>query len=381
MRNNQEKVKTLSTHLKENAKVINSLDFKIFPTTRYQGSKRKLLPWLYENIKSLNFKTAIDIFGGTASVSYLFKSMGKEVTFNDYLKSNYYIGKALIENNHYLLTDPDIEFLLKRHKTITYGTFVQDTFQGIYFTDKENAWIDMFLSNWDSFGNIYSKKIEQYKKAIAFSAFAQSALKKRPFNLFHRANLYLRLNNVKRSFGNKTSWDGSFDKYFRDFSNENNNSVFNNDKKNKILNLRASKINNNKYDLLYIDPPYIKEHRSKAEYDYMRFYHFLEGACDLKKWKNRINYNTKNLRIEDNKDNKWISKKDNREAFENLFDNFRQSTIVISYKEPGIPTKRQLIYSLKRYKKKIISIPSIKYDYALNKNNGFHKEYLLIGID
>ena len=383
MRNNQEKVETLSKHLKEKVTVMNSLNFKIFPTTRYQGSKRKLLPWLYKNMKSLNFKTALDIFGGTASVSYLFKKMGKKVTFNDYLKSNFYIGKALIENNNIYLNNSDINFLLRRHKTITYDTFVQDTFQGIYFTDDENVWIDMFLSNWNNLSNLYSNDIVLYKKSIAFSAFVQSALKKRPFNLFHRANLYLRLNNVKRSFGNKSSWDGSFDKYFIYFSKEINDAVFNNNMKNESLNFRASDYHNRdkNYDLVYIDPPYIKAGRSKVEFDYMRFYHFLEGSCDLKKWKARINYDSKNFRIEDDKENKWISPKDNRNAFENLFNIFKRSIIVISYKEPGIPTKRQLIYSLKRYKKTIVSIPSIKYDYALNKNNGFHKEYLLIGID
>jgi adenine-specific DNA-methyltransferase len=54
-----------------------------FPTTRYQGSKRKLLLWLYKHISPLNFKSVLDVFGGTACVSYLFKIMDKQVTYND----------------------------------------------------------------------------------------------------------------------------------------------------------------------------------------------------------------------------------------------------------------------------------------------------------
>lgn len=122
--------------------------------------------------------------------------MGKRTIFNDYLKFNYLTGKALIENRDITLIDKDINFLLQRHRTITYNSFVQDIFSGIYYTDEENAWIDMFLSNWINLDNVYSENVATYKKAIAFTAFSQSALKKRPFNLFHRANLYIRLNII-----------------------------------------------------------------------------------------------------------------------------------------------------------------------------------------
>ncbi|MBU1809394.1 MAG: DNA adenine methylase [Candidatus Omnitrophica bacterium] len=358
------------------------IDFKQFPTTRYQGSKRKLLPWLYKHFSSLQFSTALDVFGGTASVSYLFKTMGKTVTYNDYLRCNYYIGKALIENDNVFLTTKDVEFLLRKHKTIKYIPFVEDTFKGIYYTDKENAWIDRFLCNWENISNIYPENISEYKKAMAFYAFCQSALKKRPFNLFHRANLYLRLNEVKRKFGNKTSWEGSFETYFKSFATELNGLIFSNKKKHYTLNNRASEINTIKaYDLVYIDPPYIRKEASGSDVDYLKFYHFLEGACDKQKWKTRINYSSKNLSLNDSKSNEWTSPKFNKIAFEDLFKAFKKSTIVISYKEPGIPSKSKMIKILKKFKRRVISIPGKEYSYALNKNNGFHKEYLLIGLD
>lgn len=181
--------------------------------------------------------------------------MGKQVTYNDYLKFNYYAGQSLIENNKIVLTPDDIDYFIKKHKSIKYQTFVKRTFKNIYYTDKENLWIDRFLTNWHVFSGDYSRKVCQYKKALAFTAFSQSALKKRPFNLFHRANLYLRLNDVERGFGNKTSWDGSFDAYFKHFCNELNSFVFNDKKKHTSLNLRASELSNDKeYDLVYIDP-------------------------------------------------------------------------------------------------------------------------------
>ena len=141
--------------------------------------------------------------------------MGKQVTYNDYLKFNYYIGQSLIENNNIILTEEDIDFLLNKHKTVRYDSFVANNFRNLYYTEEENNWIDMFLCNWNNLNNKYSENVLQYKKSLAFYAFVQSALKKRPFNLFHRANLNLRLNEVERSFGNKTSWDGAFNNYFK----------------------------------------------------------------------------------------------------------------------------------------------------------------------
>jgi adenine-specific DNA methylase len=358
------------------------IDFHNFPTTRYQGSKRKLLPWLYKHISPLKFKSVLDVFGGTGCVSYLFKKMGKKVTYNDYLRFNYYIGKSLIENNNIVLTEQDINFFLTKHKKVKYTTFVQNTFKNIYYTDAENEWIDRFLCNWDNFPNIYPEKIRQYKKALAFSAFCQSALKKRPFNLFHRANLYLRLKDVKRSFGNKTSWEGSFDTYFRHFCNELNTHIFSNGENHQALNLNVSKLSNRKeFDLIYVDPPYIRKEAGGSDVDYLKFYHFLEGACEKESWDNRINYSSKNLCLVDAKPNEWVSPKLNISAFERLFDVFRKATIVVSYKEPGIPSKAKLAKLLNKFKRKVISVPGKKYDYALNKNNGFHKEYLLIGAD
>ena len=45
-----------------------------FPSTRYQGSKVKLVDWIWEQIADLNFTTCLDAFGGTGSVAYRLKA-------------------------------------------------------------------------------------------------------------------------------------------------------------------------------------------------------------------------------------------------------------------------------------------------------------------
>jgi len=177
-----------------------------FPSTRYQGSKAKLANWIWQQIADLDFRTCLDAFGGTGAVAYRLKQAGKQVTYNDLLSFNYYVGLALIENKRSRLSPEEVASLLRRRPGITYPHFIQDHFQDIYFTDEENAWLDQTITN------IIRQLTDPYKFALAFFALCQACLIKRPFNLFHRKNLYMRFAEVERSFGNKTTWDKGFRK-------------------------------------------------------------------------------------------------------------------------------------------------------------------------
>lgn len=123
------------------------------PTTRYQGSKRSILPWFYKNFKKYDFETVLDGFGGTGSVSYLFKLMGKKITFNDILTSNYLTGVALIENQLVKLEKEDVDFILHKNG-FNYPDFIENNFKGIYYLTKENRWLDIVCFN---IGNTFRK--------------------------------------------------------------------------------------------------------------------------------------------------------------------------------------------------------------------------------
>jgi adenine-specific DNA methylase len=341
-------------------------DTSIFPSTRYQGSKLKIVDWIWENIKNIQFYTALDAFGGTGCVSYMFKQKGKQVTYNDILKFNWYIGLALIENDSIKLSSEDVDFLLTKHKGIKYPTFVYDTFKDIYFTDEENQWIDVVITNINQLENIY-------KKALAYYALFQSCIIKRPFNLFHRKNLYLRFSKVERNFGNKTTWDTPFDTHFRNFVAEVNQSVFSNGLQNKAINLDVFDIEGN-FDLVYIDTPYIS--KNGVGVDYFSFYHFLEGLVRYSEWENLIDCRTKHKRLRGEKDS-WIDKNQIYSAFERLIKKFADSILVISYRSDGIPSIRELINLLKKHKSDVEELTRKNYKYVLSNN--FSDEVLLIG--
>lgn len=335
------------------------------PSTRYQGSKRKLVPWIHSNVQNLNFRSALDIFGGTAVVSYLFKCMGKCVTYNDYLKSNYYIGKAFVENSAVRLTEADVEYLLSFRESPS-RTFVSNTFRGKYYTDAENFWIDCMMASIERLNEIYSGQVLQYKVALAYYALFQSCLVKRPFNLFHRNNLYLRTNEVARSFGNKTTWDKPFESLFKKFVNEINGFVFSNGEHNTATNLDGFLLDDMRCDLVYIDPPYFSRDRSLVECDYGRMYHFLEGLANYDIWDDLIDYKSLNLHFKDN-GYRWPEKNSVLDRFDKLLGKLSRSIIVLSYKSPGIPTEEELV-SIMRKHKRDVQVNRLPYQYALRKS-------------
>ena len=335
------------------------------PSTRYQGSKRRILPWIYKNLKGLEFQTVLDGFGGTGSVSYLFKLMGKKVTFNDLLKSNYQTGVALIRNSNVTLDASDIEFLLKENG-FKYPSFIQDTFQDIYYLDHENEWLDIVVCNIKKLSEKYSGRLLRTKQALAYHVLFQACLCKRPFNLFHRKNLYLRTAKVNRTFHNKGTWDRDFKELFIRFNKEVTKRVFSNDCRNKAIHEDIMKIKDNDFDLVYLDPPYVKYDRRSGK-DYFRLYHFLEGLVDYHGWERKIDWPTINRRLK-NKKTKW-DENAIEISFDNVFRKFKESIIVISYGSPGNPPIKKLKELLGQYKKEI-KVKKKEFKYSLRNNNG-----------
>lgn len=308
-----------------------------FPSTRYQGSKAKFVDWIWHEISNIQFHTVLDAFGGTGCVAYKLKDHGKSVTYNDILPFNSIIGKALIENRSTILADSVVDYILTEHPTINYPTFIADNFREIYYTEEENHWLDVVRYNISTLDN-------EYQRAIAWFALFQACIIKRPYNLFHRKNLYVRLMDVKRSFGNKKTWDTPFDIHFRSFVKEANEAVFDNGLLCHSLNLDAFEIPD-RYDLVYIDTPYINE--KGVGVDYGDFYHFLNGLLYYDNWANLIDFDSKHLRLK-KRYNIWTDKDNILSGFNRLATQFRDSILVFSYRSNGIPSIDALIDLLKK---------------------------------
>ena len=336
------------------------------PKTRYQGSKYKLIDWLREKFSTVEFNTVLDAFSGTSSVSYLLKSMGKQVTSNDILSFNQQVSKALIENQRELISEGDINYVLEKHNNINYLSIIEDNFSGIYYLDEENKWLDIITQNIHSIKN-------EYKKAMLFWALFQSCLSKRPYNLFHRKNLHIRLSDVERTFGNKTTWDKPFDEHFKKFISEINQAIFDNGKENISLSKDVLELDNKQFDLVYIDPPYIPQKGSLTSY--MNFYHFLEGLVKYYEWESLIDRKTINNSLL-HKKTAWEDKKEIKDGLFKVIEHFSNSKIAISYRSDGIPSIDEIKNYLNK-KNKVVSVYEQDHKYALAKSKS--KEVLIIG--
>jgi len=338
------------------------------PQTRYQGSKYKLRDWLWTILCEIPFETVLDSFSGSGCISHYLKGKGKAVTANDLLVSNYIAAKAVVVNNSTTLSESEIRGLLARHQSVDYDDLIERIFSDIYFTDEENCWLDMMAQN-------ISLLDDEYKQAIAFYSLFQACISKRPYNLFHRKNLYMRTAKVERSFGNKTTWDKPFPQAFRGFVDAANTAVFSGQQLCCATNHDVLDVEGD-FDLVYLDPPYVSSRGSGV--DYYDFYHFLEGLADYNNWETRIDFGSKHRRLMP-RGNNWTKANTVRKAFEHVFQKYSSSCVAISYRSDGIPTPDELESMMRAYWSKV-SLYTLdgSYTYVLSTNR-HSTEILLVG--
>jgi 16S rRNA G966 N2-methylase RsmD len=339
----------------------------IFPSTRYQGSKRRLAGAILENLAELDFSTVLDAFGGTGAVSHAFKQAGKQVTYNDALLFNQQIGLALIENDTVRVRAEDVARVGQRRSGVAYGDLIERNFDGIYYTGEENRWLDTAV------GNIRATPC-RYTRALLWFALFQSAMAKRPYNLFHRSNLYMRSADVERSFGNKTTWERSFDDHLAAFAGQANRAVIDGCGACQALCGDALSVAG-EFDLVYIDPPYINARGVGV--DYHHFYHLLEGMVRYDDWPSLIDYRSRHRRLR-RQSNPWRDASRALSCFLELFHRFKAGTIVVSYRSNGLPRPEEIEFALKSAKRRVLVRVLRQRQYALSTVRNT-RELLIIG--
>jgi adenine-specific DNA-methyltransferase len=341
--------------------VAPSLQRARFPPTRYQGSKLKLLAWIGEALRPIGFSSALDLFGGTGAVAYLLKTAGKRVVYNDLLRCNQLVGQALVENGRVRLGEAEVEALLARRRGVAYDDVVARSYGGIYFLPEEDTQIDVAAQN--------ARALRGHKRALASFALFQACLAKRPYNLFHRANLNLRTAAVPRSFGNKATWDRSLASHLHEAAAAANAAVFDNGQDNRAICADALEAPTD-LDLVYIDPPYVN--RAGLGVDYGDFYHFLEGLTDYGGWAGRIDAGRKHrpylpARRPDLR--RFCERGSITPALDGVFARYAASVLVVSYRANGTPSADEIARLLRRHKRRVRAMER-PYRYVLSPAAG-----------
>jgi len=337
----------------------------LFPGSRYMGSKHAILSFIYDVMKVLEFKTVLDAFSGSGTVSYLLKTMGKSVTSNDFLSFCFHTAQACVANSSECLSSQDVEQLLAQHPECP--DFISRTFRGLYFSDAENQLLDNLVTN--SF-----QIASPFKRSVAFAAIVRACLRRRPRGIFTYTGL--RYDDGRRDL------QISLEQHFREAVKLFNSAVFDNGQPNIAFNYDVFSLPEGlHFDLVYFDPPYVSPH---SDNDYSRRYHFVEGL--VRYWQGlEILENTATRKFR-RLPSLFDSKQTIHQAFCDLFARFKDSIIVISYSSNGIPSKDELEELLSRYKSKVVVHEwDHRYSFGththkVGDNQNEVKEFLFVGI-
>lgn len=335
----------------------------LYPSTRYMGSKNKLLAEIWAVASQFEFDTAIDLFSGSGVVSYMLKSHGKAVVSNDYMVMSATFAKAMIENNEITLPKAEAVALLEPKNAI--DRFVETKFQGLYFSDTDNRLIDVVRANIKAIKN-------PYKRAIAMSALIRACLKKRPRGIFTYVG--------HRYDDGRKDLLMTFQDQFLEAVDMVNAAVFNNGKENKARNGDAMTLQNREQGLVYIDPPY---YSPLSDNEYVRRYHFVEGLA--RGWHGvEIQEHTVTKKFK-SYPTPFSSRRGAAEAFDVLFKRFRKNVLIVSYSSNSQPTIDEMVALLAKHKSHVEVVP-VDYKYSIgnqgNKvrdNNNDVQEYIFVG--
>lgn len=333
----------------------------LYPATRFMGSKSKLLPELWNVVSRFDFGTVVDLFSGSGVVSYMFKAHGKRVFSNDYMAMSATFTKAMVENNSVILPLKDAENLLQDRET---DGFVASTFKDLYYMDEENHQIDVLRTG--------IKSIEDpYRRAIAMSALIRACVKKRPRGIFTYTG--------HRYDDGRKDLKKSLSEQFLEAVEAINAAVFDNHQNNISNRGDALEFEPTHPDLVYMDPPY---YSPLSDNEYVRRYHFVEGlACDWQGVEMQEHTKTKKFK---SYPTPFTSRAGAADAFDALFERFRDSVIVVSYSSNSEPTKDEMLEMLGKYKTHVEVVP-VDYRYSFGTQHSGKKirnkveEYFFVG--
>ncbi|HUT78652.1 MAG TPA: DNA adenine methylase [Polyangia bacterium] len=339
-----------------------------FPATRYQGSKLKLQGDLAAIFARLEFDTALDPMCGTGTVAYLLKTLGKGVVAGDGLAFNAAAAQALVANDRTTIGGR-IEGLLEGlPDPIAPAGLVETVFDEIFFERDENRFVDQLLPR------IHA--LDRPERELALWCLGQACLAKRPYNLFHRANLSLRRRDVPRTFGNKATWDKPFPAHIRRLAAGADHAVFQGARPCRAVRGDVLETDPGGFDLVYLDPPYVSGRG--AGVDYLDFYHFLEGLTEPAGWEARILHRYRHKPLAGRGQSPWADPARIAGAFEAAIDRFSAALLVISYRSDGIPTVEDIARFLSRAGKRVEIVDVGRYTYALSTNRN-SREVVLVG--
>lgn len=333
-----------------------------YPMFRYMGSKKNLLPWIHRVLSDIDFESAWDPFTGGGSVAYLLKTMDRRVVASDFLNFPSVIARALVENPGKRLDGKMLAGLLKQPKKAK--TFIQDTFQGIYYTKDDLHFLDSVSHN--------LRGIEDpHLQAVGMTALLRSCLKKQPRGVFTITGDLSHYDDGRRDL------QLSIEEHFLEQIEAVHAAAFDNGRRNRAFRGGVFDVRVPNVDLVYLDPPYVPRSDDNC---YIKRYHFLEGLSCY--WEGvEIDHSTKTKKIV-KRHTPFSYRSEALEAFDHLFRMFRNKKIVLSYSSNGFPDLDALEGMMRKYKASVrVFTKAHRYHFGTHAavERAETTEYLIVG--
>ncbi|NTW41881.1 MAG: DNA methyltransferase [Cellulomonadaceae bacterium] len=291
------------------------------------GSKYRLVGDLAAVFDGVEGVRALDAFSGSGVVSYLLKAQGFEVTTNDYLSFPSTITAATVVNDAEQLTTDDLDLICS--PSSDGRDFISRTFDGLYFDSEDRAFLD---SAWS-----HIAELSDGRRALAISSLVLAAARKQPRGVFTITD--------RRYDDGRRDLRLPMREHFRECAAEYNAVVFDNGYDHTSLTGDVFDVNPEGYDVVYLDPPYTPP---TDDNDYIKRYHFLEGLSVY--WEGReIMQHTKTRKLP-KRFTPFAYKRTVTDALGRLFEQFQDSTIVMSYGSNAVPDAETILGLLREVK-------------------------------
>lgn len=351
----------------------------------YTGNKRKILLDLYSVIKENNIKTNnfLDLFSGSSVVGLFFSLLGSRVYSNDILSFPFLISSAFVSNTGFNLSNKEKSMLFEGndfHEGFVCSNYSEDSDE-YRFSKKEAKWLDSFYYKLQNeYGSLKSvieskvsnefdcKKSEEnfYKSSIACVSVLNYVLsccfvggRLNKGQVLANKEFRIKRNSSINSDG-EMAFSNIFIPEFYHFNQVENRSYHLD-----VLSFLAKNVN--KFDCIYIDPPY-----GGSQSDYSFMYKFCEEFIMQSK-------------IEDISYLKECTDFSKSKNYENHFNTLLsklpiESSWVFSYNDSSWSNIDNIVSCIKSYKKDII-VKEIKYNYQYRKSSKSSGiEYVVIGL-
>jgi DNA adenine methylase/adenine-specific DNA-methyltransferase len=213
------------------------------------------------------------------------------------------------------------------------------------------------------------------QRALALTALARACVKKQPRGVFTVTGAAAHYDDGRRDL--KLSLRESFSESVTAY----NAVIFDNGEQHQAWRHDIFSISHRHFDLVYLDPPYVPRADDNC---YIKRYHFLEGLMSY--WQRedtQIQMDTKSRKIR-KRFTPFSYRRTSLEAFDQMFRQFADSIIVLSYSSNGYPDLEVLRSLLRRYKRRItVHERPHRYHFGTHRNvapdRSSVKEYLVIG--